>query len=94
MAGTSCVPPGRLRWAVAVVVAFLVVVNVIDDRVAHAALVLGPVGAVGLLAVARWAGLGWRELGLGEGTWRRGLVWASVRSEPWQWCSRQAPRFR
>ena len=77
MAGTSCVPPGRLRWAVAVVVAFLVVVNVIDDRVAHAALVLGPVGAVGLLAVARWAGLGWRELGLGEGTWRRGLVWAS-----------------
>ena len=77
MAGRSCVPPRRLRWAVAVVVAFLVVVNVIDDRVAHAALVLGPVGAVGLLAVARWAGLGWRELGLGEGTWRRGLVWAS-----------------
>jgi membrane protease YdiL (CAAX protease family) len=77
MAGISCAPPGRLRWAVAVVVAFLVVVNVLDARVAHAALVLGPVGAVGLLAVARWAGLSWRELGLGGGTWRRGLVWAA-----------------
>jgi membrane protease YdiL (CAAX protease family) len=72
----SGVPPGRLRWALAVVVAVLVAVNVIDVRVAHASLVLGPAGAAGLLAVARWAGLSWRELGLGSGTWRRGLVWA------------------
>jgi membrane protease YdiL (CAAX protease family) len=76
MEGMSCVPRGRLRWAVAAVVAVLVFVNVIDARVAHASLVLGPTGAAGLLAIARWAGLDWRELGLGKGTWRRGLVWA------------------
>ena len=44
--------------AVAVVVAGLVVVNVIHARVAHASLVLGPVGAAGLLVIARRAGLG------------------------------------
>ncbi len=77
MAGTSGNPPRRLDWAVAVVVVVLGFVNVIDVRVAHASLVLGPVGAAGLLAIARWAGLSWQELGLGRGTWRRGLVWAS-----------------
>jgi len=68
--------PGRLTWAVAIVVVLLVSVNVIDIRIAHASLVLGPAGAAGLLALARWAGLSWQELGLGAGTWRRGLVWA------------------
>jgi membrane protease YdiL (CAAX protease family) len=76
MAGTSCVPARRLGWAIGVVVAFLLCVNVIDVRVAHASLVLGPAGAAGLLAIARWAGLSWAELGLGRGTWRRGLLWA------------------
>jgi uncharacterized protein len=60
----------------AIVIAFLVAVNVVDARVAHAALVLGPAGAAGLLALARWAGLSWAELGLGRGTWGRGLRWA------------------
>jgi uncharacterized protein len=69
-------PRGRLDWAVALVVAFLVLVNVIDIRVQHAALVLGPAGAAGLLALARWAGLSWADLGLGRGTWWRGLRWA------------------
>jgi membrane protease YdiL (CAAX protease family) len=73
---TSSLPPGRLNWAVAVVVVVLVSVNVIDIRVAHASLVLGPAGAAGLLLLARWAGLSWQEVGLGAGTWRRGLVWA------------------
>ena len=77
MAETSGEPSERLGWAVAVVVAVLVVVNVVDIRVAHASLVLGPVGAVGLLAIARWAGLSWQELGLGSGTLRRGLIWGS-----------------
>ncbi len=72
----SCLPSGRLNWAVAVVVVVLVCVNVIDIRVPHASLVLGPAGAVGLLALARWAGLSWQEVGLGPGTWRRGLIWA------------------
>ena len=67
-----------LGWAIAVVIAFLLLVNVIDVRVAHASLVLGPAGAAGLLALARWAGLDWAELGLGAGTWRRGLAWAGV----------------
>src|ERR1700733_5554303 len=76
MAGLSCLPRGRLDWAVVFVIAFLVLVNVVDIKVAHASLVLGPGGAAGLLAVARWAGLSWAELGLGRGTWRRGLLWA------------------
>jgi membrane protease YdiL (CAAX protease family) len=69
-------PRGRLDWAVVIVIAVLVLVNVTDVRVAHAALVIGPVGAAGLLALARWAGLSWAELGLGRGTWQRGLRWA------------------
>src|SRR5207244_13639250 len=63
--------------AVAGVLAVLALVNVIDARVAHASLVLGPAGAAGFLAIARWAGLSWQELGLGRGTWRRGLIWAA-----------------
>ena len=76
MATLRCLPRARLDWAVVIVIAFLAVVNVVDNLVAHAALVLGPVGAAGLLALARWAGLSWAELGLGPGTWRRGLLWA------------------
>jgi membrane protease YdiL (CAAX protease family) len=78
MARLRCLPRGRLDWALVIVVAVLVVVNVADIRVAHAALVLGPAGAAGLLALARWAGLSWAELGLGRGTWRRGLRWAGA----------------
>jgi CAAX protease family protein len=77
MAETTGDAPGRLGWAVAVVVVVLVVVNVVDARVAHASLVVGPVGAAGFLVIARWAGLSWQELGLGRGTWRRGLIWAA-----------------
>jgi hypothetical protein len=77
MAETSGEAPERLGWTVAVVLAVLVVVNVVGARVAHAPLVIGPAGAAGLLAIARWAGLSWQELGLGRGTWRRGLIWAA-----------------
>lgn len=77
MAQATDRPPGRLGWAVAVVVVILGFVNVIDIRVRHASLVIGPVGAMLLLAIARWAGLSWQELGLGRGTWRRGLLWAA-----------------
>jgi len=68
--------PGRLTGALVIVIAVLAVVNVVDVRVPHAALVLGPAGAAGLLALARWAGLSWAELGLGAGIWRRGVRWA------------------
>ena len=66
------------RLAVAITIVLLVVVNVVDVRVAHAALVVGPVCAVVLLGLARLAGLSWQELGLGPGTWRRGLTWAAA----------------
>lgn len=70
------VPQQRLDWALVIVIAVLVVVNVVDVKIAHAALVLGPAGAAGLLALARWAGLSWAELGVGRGTWPRGGRWA------------------
>ena len=66
------------RLAVAVTIVLLVVVNVVDVRVAHASLVVGPVCAAVLLGLARLAGLSWQELGLGQGTWRRGLTWAAA----------------
>jgi membrane protease YdiL (CAAX protease family) len=66
------------RIAVAVTVVLLVVVNVVDVRVAHASLVVGPVCAAVLLGLARLAGLSWQELGLGPGTWRRGMKWAGA----------------
>ncbi len=75
MARTIRVSPGA---AVVVVVAVLACVNVADIKVAHAVLVLGPVCAAGLLALARLAGLSWGELGLGRGTWYRGARWAAV----------------
>ena len=49
---TSDRPPGRLHWAIAIVVVVLVCVNVIDIRIAHASLVLGPAGAVGVVFAA------------------------------------------
>ncbi len=94
MAEKSGAPPGRLGWAVAVVIVVLVAVNVIDIRVAHASLVLGPVGAAGFLAIARWAGLSWQELGLGREPGGAGSSGRPVRSEPWPWCSPWARRFR
>jgi membrane protease YdiL (CAAX protease family) len=66
------------RLAVVVTVVILAAVNVVDVRVPHAALVVGPSVAALLLWLARLAGLSWAELGLGPGTWRRGLRWAGA----------------
>ena len=73
-------PTPRLspRVALAGTVVILVIVNVVDVRVPHAALVAGPVCAAVLLGLARRAGLSWAELGLGPGTWRRGVTWAAA----------------
>ena len=62
--------------AVVLVVVLLAVINVVDIRVRHAALVIGPVGAIALVATARLAGLSWEELGFRN--IRRGLKWAGV----------------
>src|SRR6201996_4641013 len=64
--------------AVVVTIVILAVVNVVDVTVPHASLAVGPVCAAVLLALARLAGLSWAELGLGPGTWRRGLAWAAA----------------
>jgi len=66
------------RLAVVAVIVILAAVNVVDVRVPHAALVVGPACAALLLWLARLAGLSWAELGLGPGTWRSGLRWAGA----------------
>jgi membrane protease YdiL (CAAX protease family) len=77
-AGTPAAPRLPPRAAVVVTVVILVIVNVVDVRVPHASLVAGPVCAALLLWLARRAGLSWAELGLGPGTWRRGMTWAGA----------------
>ena len=74
-AGTPALSPWQ---AVVVTVIILVIVNVVDVKVPHAALVAGPVCAAVLLGLGRLAGLSWPELGVGPGTWRRGLKWAGA----------------
>jgi membrane protease YdiL (CAAX protease family) len=64
--------------AVVVTIVILAVVNVVDVTVPHASLAVGPACAAVLLALARLTGLSWAELGLGPGTWRRGLAWAAA----------------
>lgn len=71
-------PHFRAGMAVPVVVAILACVNVLDIKVPHASLAVGPVCAAILIAIARLAGLSWQDLGLGPGTWRRGATWAAV----------------
>ena len=75
MARMLRISPGA---AVIVVVAVLALLNVADIRVAHASLVAGPACVAGLTVIARLAGLSWRDLGLGPGTWRPGLKWKLV----------------
>lgn len=75
MPRTLGVAPGP---AVFVMIAMLAVVNVVDIRVRHASLVVGPACAAVLLAGGRLGGLSWADLGLGRGTWRRGLAWAAA----------------
>jgi uncharacterized protein len=64
--------------AVVVTVVILAIVNVVDVRVPHASLAAGPLCGALLLWLARLAGLSWAELGLGPGTWRRGMTWAAA----------------
>ncbi|HEX4396174.1 MAG TPA: CPBP family intramembrane glutamic endopeptidase [Trebonia sp.] len=66
------------KAAVAVVIAVLAGLNVVDIRVARASLIVGPVVVAGLTGIARLAGLSWQDLGLGPGTWRPGLRWAAA----------------
>lgn len=64
----------RLAATVAVVVA-LVGLNVANHVLGWDTMWLGPVGAVTLLAFARWQGLTWHQLGLARHTHARGIRW-------------------
>jgi membrane protease YdiL (CAAX protease family) len=72
-------PPARRRapsqLATIVVVATLAGVNLANHLLGWNTIWLGPVGAAGLLAFARWSGLTWSQLGLGRHQWRPGLRW-------------------
>lgn len=61
--------------ATVAVVAALVAINLANHLLNWDTLWLGPVGAVALLAFARWSGLTWAQLGLGRHQWRPGLRW-------------------
>ena len=65
--------------ALAVVVLTLAVVNVwvhLGPRRAH--VLTGPLAALFLIGVGRWAGLSWDALGLGAGSLGRGLRWGGI----------------
>jgi len=78
-------PPGpaaalnrfRIHLDIAVVVVVLVVTNVIAHfTTPWASIATVPAAAIGLVALVRWRGLGWAELGLGREHWRSGLGYA------------------
>jgi CAAX protease family protein len=73
--------PSRRRTAVTlgVVIAVLVAVNALVRFLpTHAGLILRPAVACGLLAVARYRGLSWDDLGLARASWRTGTAYAAV----------------
>src|SRR6478672_2440558 len=66
----------RVRLAATVTVVFaLAGVNVANHVLGWDTMWLGPVGAVALLAFARWQGLSWHQLGLARHTHARGIRW-------------------
>jgi membrane protease YdiL (CAAX protease family) len=65
-----------VRLASTVVVVFaLAGVNLANHLLGWDTMWLGPVGAVALLAFARWQGLTWHQLGLARQTHARGIRW-------------------
>jgi membrane protease YdiL (CAAX protease family) len=62
-------------WATVVVVLVLVGLNLANHVFGWGSLWLGPVGALGLLAFARFSGLSWRQLGLSRRTHAAGVRW-------------------
>ncbi|MGB6208883.1 lysostaphin resistance A-like protein [Mycobacterium sp.] len=69
------------QFRIYVDVALVVVVLVLANLIAHfttpaAGVATVPVAAVGLVALLRFNGLGWAELGLGRDDWKSGAVYA------------------
>jgi membrane protease YdiL (CAAX protease family) len=70
---------GNIAKTIVATCAILAVVNVVGrEGPHHTMLVLGPVMAVGLILLARHAGLSFDELGLGRRHVKRGLTFAAV----------------
>ncbi|HTQ19011.1 CPBP family intramembrane glutamic endopeptidase [Mycobacterium sp.] len=70
-------PRSRLHLDIAVVVVVLVLTNLIAHfTTPWASIATVPAAAVGLVALLRWRGLGWAELGLGREHWRAGMGYA------------------
>lgn len=67
----------RIHFDIAVVVVVLVSANLVAHfTTPWASIATVPAVAVGLVALVRWRGLGWAELGLGREHWRSGLGYA------------------
>src|ERR1700740_1848007 len=69
------------RFRIHLDIAVVVVVLVLTNLIAHfttpwASIATVPAAAVGLVALVRWRGLAWPELGLGRENWRSGLGYA------------------
>jgi uncharacterized protein len=69
------------QFRISVDVALVVVVLVLTNLVAHfttpwASVATVPAAAVGLVALLRFNGLGWAELGLGRDHWKSGVAYA------------------
>jgi uncharacterized protein len=69
------------RFRIQVDVAVVIVVLVLTNLVAHfttpwASVATVPAAAVGLVALLRFNGLGWAELGLGRDHWKSGVAYA------------------
>lgn len=73
----AAVGRGPALASTGVVVAALVGLNVGNHLFGWGSMWLGPLGAVALLAFARWSGLSWHQLGLGRHTHGRGLRWGA-----------------
>lgn len=67
----------RLRVDIAVVVAVLVLTNLVAHfTTPWASIATVPAAAIGLVALLRWRGLDWAELGLGREHWKSGMGYA------------------
>jgi membrane protease YdiL (CAAX protease family) len=69
------------RFRIQVDVAVVIVVLILTNLVAHfttpwASVATVPAAAVGLVALLRFNGLGWAELGLGRDHWKSGVAYA------------------
>src|SRR6201997_1674220 len=67
----------RIHLDIAVVVVVLVSTNLIAHfTTPWASIATVPAAAIGLVALIRYRGLDWAELGLGRAHWKSGLVYA------------------